>query len=619
MQLNLPYPIKAKQEELLLEYYLEVLNNRNSASMLRSKYLHCDMLVAREVEPEEKKLEVTVPIITPQVATTVAYLTTTFLGAKEIFPVSTAPDKEEVATAVNTLFKQYARDFSWTRNLILCFKDAAKYDVMAAECCWKQVIIGAATNEIEQQASNKIIKEGFSIKHLDPYNTFWDVSVVPSELSSNGEFAGYIETMSTINLHRFLLTLPVNNGWNHRIKDIKKGGATKYYYTPSITSYKKHDTKVNWETHFNLALNLGATGANKVHEVVTLYCRIIPSDYGLDVPARGTPQVWRLIVVDSQYIVFGECLPNTHDYLPIILGQPSESNLGYQQKSMPEELADIQNMASTLWSAEIKSTRRTVVNREIYNPLLVSKEDINNASDTAKIPLRNSAYGQDINQAIRPLPHTDPALGTRSNLASALTQFAKEVTGQNQVSTGQFIPGNKTNAQFQEVLSKSNARQITMALLLEGQFFAVLKHLLREDLKRFQQPTSAFDADTKSFVDVNMNEINDTQVAFNINDALALDADSPSPDVIMVAMQTIQSVPELAQIYDVGKVFANLMSASGIKHLESYLRQMAPGNQSPIANEEQYKQQMEQALGAINEGTTGGATQGDTGAGVPAK
>ena len=66
-----------------------------------------------------------------------------------------------------------------------------------------------------------------------------------------------------------------------------------------------------------------------------------------------------------QYIVYAECKSNAHDYLPITLGQPFESNLKYQQKALPEELATLQDLASKLWSMEIASSRRIVANREV--------------------------------------------------------------------------------------------------------------------------------------------------------------------------------------------------------------------------------------------------------------
>lgn len=585
---SIAYPIKKAQEAELLTYLNEIIVSRTNMSTLRAKYELCDRLVSREPKQGTPRLEITAPIIMPQCDTMVSYLTSIFLNTPEIFPVTTTPDAQETADAVNALFKRFAQDWKWKRNLLLCFKDASKYGLMAAECTWKTSKVGSLGNDVvatgagnSQRVATETKKEGFSITNLDLYNTFWDTSVSAAMLAEEGEFAGYFEKKSTIQLHKYLLSLPATNGWNHRLKDIKASqNSGSHYYTPNVVDYDPVTGVTNWDAHF--ASLTGAGGCTNSHEVTTFYCRIVPADFGLDVPAKGTPQIWKFVVVNMQFIVYAECKSNAHDYLPIILGQPFESNLQYQQKALPEELASIQDFCSKLWSAEIASNRRIVANREIYNPSLVRSEDINNASESAKIALRNAAYGQDIRQAVYSIPYNDPAIGTRSSLAQGIAQFASLVTGQNQVSNGQFIKGNKTNDQFNEVLSRSDARQVAMAVLLEDQFFGVLKHVLLYDLLQYQQPMEVFDLESKSVVSVSPESFLDTSIQFTINDSLSIGQDSISPDAVMTLMQAVQSNEQLAQQYDTGKLFAMLGSKLGVKHLEKLMVAAPPQAQAPI-------------------------------------
>ena len=637
---NIAYPIKKDQEEKLLIYIKEIISSRTNLRLLRTKFELCDRIIAREPKKGEKRLEVTAPIVMPQADTMVAYLTSIFLNTPSIFPVTTTPDAQEIADAVNTLFKSFSKDWQWKRNLLLCFKNASKYDIMAAECTWKEVKVGTVSNDMvvagknTQRQVTETIKEGFAITHLDPYNTFWDTSIPAALLAQEGEFAGYFERKSTIQLHKYLLSLPVNNGYNHRLKEIKESQSNcSNYYVPNIVDYDPQTGVTNWDAHFDSMLNV-TTGASTSHEVTTIYCRIVPSDFGMDVPAKGTPQIWRFVIVNMQYIVYAECKSNAHDYLPIVLGQPFESNLKYQQKALPEELATLQDLASKLWSMEIASSRRIVANREVYNPLLIRGEDINNSSESAKIPLRNAAYNQDIRQAIYSIPYNDPAIGTRSSLAQGISQFASVVTGQNQVSNGQFVKGNKTNSQFDEVLARSDSRQVAMAVLLEDQFFGVLKHILLYDLLQYQQPMQVFDIESKQVIEVAPEKFLDTAIEFTINDSLSIGEDRVAPETIMTAMQTVQAIPQLQQSYDVGKLFSHLMSLSGVRHLDSFLikQQAAPTpeqqiaattNQQPTASaanspvdEAQYQQQVNQALGAIN-GNQVPTTGSEQGGGVP--
>ena len=637
---NISYPIKKDQEEAILAYVREIITSRTNLRLLRTKFELCDRIVTREPKKGEKRLEITAPIVMPQTDTMVAYLTSIFLNTPSIFPVTTTPEAQEIADAVNTLFKSFSKDWQWKRNLLLCFKNASKYDIMAAECTWKEVKVGTVSNDMvvagknTQRRVTETIKEGFAITHLDPYNTFWDTSIPAALLAQEGEFAGFFERKSTIQLHKYLLSLPVNNGYNHRLKEIKESQSNcSNYYVPNIVDYDPQTGVTNWDAHFDSMLNV-TTGASTSHEVTTIYCRIVPSDFGMDVPAKGTPQIWKFVIVNMQYIVYAECKSNAHDYLPIILGQPFESNLKYQQKALPEELATLQDLASKLWSMEIASSRRIVANREVYNPLLVRAEDMNNPSEAAKIPLRNAAYNQDIRQAVYSIPYSDPAIGTRSSLAQGIAQFATIVTGQNQVTNGQFVKGNKTNDQFNEVLARSDSRQVAMAVLLEDQFFSVLKHILLYDLLQYQQPMRVFDLDSKQEIEVAPEKFLDTSIEFTINDSLSIGEDNVSPDTIMVAMQSMQAIPQLAQQYDIGKVFAFMMDKSGLKHLEQFLlkqqpqatpeQQIAATAQQPTSttpanspvDEAQYQQQVNQALGAIN-GNQVPTTGSEQGSGVP--
>ena len=102
---NISYPIKKDQEEAILAYVREIITSRTNLRLLRTKFELCDRIVAREPKKGEKRLEITAPIVMPQTDTMVAYLTSIFLNTPSIFPVTTTPEAQEIADAVNTIFK----------------------------------------------------------------------------------------------------------------------------------------------------------------------------------------------------------------------------------------------------------------------------------------------------------------------------------------------------------------------------------------------------------------------------------------------------------------------------------------------------------------------------------
>lgn len=563
----------------VVDYLQKITTSRAVNFELRTRMEEADRRAMREHIKGEKELELTVPIITPQISSMVAYLSKTFLGTAGVFPMAAAPDAEAAAEQYNALLARFADSWQWRRNLMLAFQDGAKYNLMAVEASWAERKVGSTTNEVISGTSALKTKQtaeaGFSLKHLDLYNTFWDMTVEPAKVSEEADFAGYYEVMTSMKLRRFLDSLPDNTNFNHKLMDVLKSVPTnQHYYVPQINRKSTTSQRgVNWDTF--LTQNQETTILHDgLHEVTTLYARIVPKDFGItkNVPASGSPQIWKFVVVDAAHVVYAERRTNAHDKLPIIFGQPREDGLSYQTKSLAEELFDVQKLSSILWSMEIESTRRIIADRGLFNPQMVRQEDINNPSPTAKIPVRNAAYGQALNQAYYPIPYEDKGLGTRAGTAQQLTQFANAVSGQNQVQQGQFVKGNKTNDQFDQVMAGSDSRQIMMALLLEDQFFTPIKALLRSDLLQYQQPVEVFDKSNGQMVKVDPAILRSSQADFTVTDGLMGIDKVMSTEMLATAMQTIASAPQIAGEYKLAPLFNYLMKLRGVKGLDKFAK-----------------------------------------------
>lgn len=606
------YKISPATEKLLLAHILALLDCNSGSKSIRDRFENCDKLVYRNRDGK-KDLEFTVPLISPLVDSMKAYLAATFISTTAIFPITTAPGSEQLATTYNLLLDNFAQEFQWKRNLVLAFDDSSVYNAMFVEATWREVKVGSITNETSPDGkavkTKKITKAGFSIKHLDPYNTLWDTTVSLADLAANGEFAGYVEQYTRMGLHRFLLSLPEDKNFSFRKKDILDGvGQMKsYYYTPTISKEANVVSGKDW-----LSTLAGRTLNNGRNEVITLYVRIVPSDFGLtNVPNSGTPQIWKFVVVNGAYIVYAEARTNAHDYLPIVAGQPRESNLGYQTQSIPEELESLQRLASSFWTAEINSTRRLLSDRALFDPDMIREEDLKNAGETGKIPVRNKGVDKSLSQAYYPIPYSDPALGQRSGIANQLAQFGFTITGQNQVSNGQFVKGNKTNSQFDEVLKNSDSRQIVMALLLADQFFAPLKTILKSDLLQYQEPTTIYDFKTGQEITIDPVELRSSKVMFEVNDKLTFADDELDSGELITFFQTLQSSEQLQQAFDLPKVLVHLMTLRGVKGLDAYIKQVAqpvapppqPTDPNSIVDEASYKAAVAAGLDSNQGGT----------------
>ena len=92
-------------------------------------------------------------------------------------------------------------------------RDGLKYDLGAVEVCWETkktfTVVTAQEADISRGAAQETLYSGNYIRRLDPYNIILDVRVPPEYNHSMGEFAGYTEIISRIELKKRMADLPV--------------------------------------------------------------------------------------------------------------------------------------------------------------------------------------------------------------------------------------------------------------------------------------------------------------------------------------------------------------------------------------------------------------------------
>jgi hypothetical protein len=185
----------------------------------------------------------------------------------------------------------------------------------------------------------------------------------------------------------------------------------------------------NWSSWLSGINNNGNIEYRDLYEVAKLYIRVLPSDFGLNLPAQNTPQIFRLIVVNKRYIVYMERMTNAHNFLPIVAGQPFDDGLGYQAKSFGDNVTPYQEMASSLWNSGIESKRRLVYDRLFYDPSRIAKADIDKASSVARIPVKPGAYGKTVSDAVHQANYRDDNVVGVLQMAQSVQQMAQVANG----------------------------------------------------------------------------------------------------------------------------------------------------------------------------------------------
>jgi hypothetical protein len=616
--MSLPFQPSKKSAKAVLAFYKQVTDVANDQSQLRDQFRNIDLSYLREGDWTEdtwkshiakktygdvtKFQNIILPLVMPQVESAVTYQQSVFLSGYPIFGATSSPLYADAATTMDTIIGEQQLKERWVHNLLRVLRNGFKYNFGPVEVDWvsrTSYALEDAQVGKEEDRQRKVIWQGNSIKALDPYNTFVDGRVCPTELPDKGEFAGYTEVMSRIAFKKFLAELPMRINAKEALESATgsagNADSTNYqgYYIPDLDPEVVFGLKksgyygTNWLAWANLTDNNQHIQYRNVYEVTTLYGRILPIDFDFNVPARNTPQVWKFIIVNRQVLVYAERMTNVHNLIPVLIGRPVDDNLQYQAKSFARNVEPFQNVGTALINSVIHARRRAISDRMLYDPSRVSKGMIENDNPISKIPVRPSAFGTSMSEAVYQFPFRDEQSQHAMQQVGQITSMANMASGLNPARQGQFVKGNKTRHEFAEIMQYANGRDQTVALTLEGTLFMPMKEIIKNNILQYQPASSVFNREGESVVEVNPVELRKANIEFKISDGILPSEKIIDGESLAMAFQTLGQIPSLSQGYNLVPMFSYLMKTKGAK--------LQPFEKSP----EQIA--YEQAVGAWNQ------------------
>src|SRR5512139_2006260 len=462
---TIPMLLSKQSQEGIINFHEQAVLLSQKNWNLKNQFMRADRAYMREMDATTtqaraalsnaygdptKFQNITVPVVLPQVEGAVVYQSSVFLTGNPIMGVVASPEFQDEAVQMNSVLEEQQFRGGWVAEFQNHFRCGAKYNLAAMEVTWKREVTAVLETDITKGTGGihkEVIWEDNSIKNLDLYNTFWDTRVLPTEVSSRGEFAGYTEIMSRVALKQFINSLTTTTNVKEAFES-GLGGVGNTYEIPTINpnafindSRLKTAGSMDWEAWVTASKSEVKIDYKEMYEVSTMYARIIPSDFGLRVPSANTPQIWKFIIVNHSVIVYAERQTNAHGLIPILFSQPNSDGLGYQTKSLAENVLPFQSITSALWNANMAARRRAISDRAIYDPSMIDSKHVNNDAVNAKIPVRPSAYGKPVSNAYYPIPFRDDQAGTIMQESQSILGMANMVSGQNNVRQGQFVKG----------------------------------------------------------------------------------------------------------------------------------------------------------------------------------
>lgn len=534
-----------------------------------------------------KMQNLTVPVVMPQVETALAELHETFLTGYPIFGAVAPPDQIDAMEQLDTIIGESSNRTGWPLQLLMTMRDGLKYDLGAIEVEWcskkifsvvtpQEKSLGVGTPKEEYYAANYM-------KRIDPYNLLLDSRVSPEVNHMEGEYAGYSEVISRIALKKRMEDLAPLGTMNATKAFEAPGGSsnasdiTGSYYIPEVNPDAllsvSNRTEHNWLAWVGLetAAKRGINYKNS-YEWTVLYARIIPSDFDIRTSNQNTVQIWKFIIINRSVVIFAERQTNAHNYLPIIVCKPSCDGMAWQSKSFAEDATPYQQVATSLVVSAIESQRRKVYDRVYYDPLRVNKKDMDQVSSVARIPVKNSAYGKAISEAIYESPYRDEGVSQVMAMAQQFVSMGEVALGQNRVQQGQFQKGNKTRKEFETVMGNASNRGRMRALNLEFSFFVPIKTIVLSNTLQFQPPTTLVNSESGNSVAIDPTVLRKANLSFKLADGY-LPADKLiSSDMLGLLFQSAQSMPTIPVEYDLMGALAYSMQLQGGGWLRQFKR-----------------------------------------------
>lgn len=579
--------LSPKAQESIVQFYKSCASITSASWNMRDQMLALDKLYMREMDRTLEQAQarsanisgdptkfqnITVPLVLQAVESAVTYQTSVFLTGVPLFGVSSTADNADAALQMESLIDEQAIRGGWARELQLLFRDGFKYNFGAAEVVWERKKIFSPETALEFSASQakpvETYWEGNTLKRLDPYNIIFDARYKPTEISSRGEFAGYTELLSHVELRLYMQELAYRMNSKQAYESNSGGTGTSFpysYFLPQLnpTAILDQSTfaSVDWLAWAGLAERKSNISFKNTYFRTTFYARIVPADFGIAAPASHIPQIWKFVFINNQVLVYAERQTNAHNLLPILFVQPLEDGLGYQTKSLARNVEPFQSVGSALVNSAIQARRRAISDRGLYNPTYVDHKQINNDSASAKIPVRPAAYGKPLSEAYYPIPYRDEQSAQAMGDLQAISRMSEQVTGQNAAQQGQFVKGNKTLFEYQDIMSNASGRSQTISILLETQFFTPLKELLKLNILQYQQPVAVFNREVEQVIPIDPVTLRQATLAFKVSDGLVPASKQMNTEAFQSAVQTIAAVPQLANAYNLGPMFSYLFKS----------------------------------------------------------
>lgn len=536
-------------------------------------------------EPVDEMRRIIMPVSQVVLDTLLTYFTSVYIRNPIWTYEGTGPEDVLGATLLTAVVNQQSHRNGVPLSLHTAWRDMFAYGVGYATPRWEETLgrkmqntptgflDGLAnffqTGSVKEKSPYQIVSEGNVLDNIDPYLALPDPTVSAHEVQK-GEFFGWIDetVLST------LLRNEASNGYFNAkyLRDI--GG--------SLTS------SVHNSSDRNSARNQSPSTSDPV-DLLWMYVDLIPKDWELG--RSEDPEIWVFGVAADTIIIEAKPVDLLHGQIPVASGAPDYDGYSPTPVSRLMSIEEIQTIVDFLYTSHIESIKRGINGNIVVDPSLININDINTSKPGKVIRARKRAWGQGglKDNAIFQLDFKDVTSGNVQE-ALFLMEQAKTATSTMDQLSGSLAPRTSrvSATEAQGVRMAGLSRLERPAQIVSHQFMLPIARMFASNVQQFMTESTFIRAtgelaqklSEELGVPIEKDRVPVSPEMLNIAyDVTAHDGVAPgkeNPQAWIEMFQVLAQNPELAQHYDMQRIFSHIARQFGATNVDGFIKRTAP-------------------------------------------
>lgn len=480
-----------------------------------------------------------------QIDTAVTALLDMLVPTDKMYEPFGSADNQNAAIAVTKELNKSADKFNHISEYYKVFSDALRYDLGGLEVAWTNQTGSRIENDsLTGKANiipNTVVFSGNKLKALDIRNTFYDLTVSPEKVSTDGGYAGYVEVIGIPQLNEMIDRGEVSaeyvcDSWE------PTNDLIDYNYKPVFSNAASQPKESQTRTLDNL---FGITmSPDKAIFMITMYVKLRAKPFKL--ADQDGQTIWRFRLIGSR-IVSAEPMINAHGRLPIILTSATCDSLGENMLSYAETLIPMQNFASFLINAKQRGYRKQLYGVTFYDKNKIDmRQALNSVRDNdfenLYVPV-DVSDGQAVGSLVQQFNDAPDTAATLADLGSVIELMQTLLPTDSRQSLANL--SRVSQWQAQRTVRETDKRTIKIGRLLNSSLIAPVIYQSVYNLLQFKDSVTLLNDDGTT-QEVAIGELRGIDLELKISSALrGIDKDLAA-DRLRDVINSLIQVPNIS-------------------------------------------------------------------------